>query len=340
MKAAAGPNMVGVIIATKATPSPGSTKLFAYQDPPANSKAKRGSPLKIYIYQSLAAVATPSPIPTPSDEVTVPDVSTAGNDPKAMKAAAGPDMVGVIVATKASPSPRATKLFASQDPPANSKAKRGSTLKIFIFQSLAEASATPPPSASSSPTPFASPTSSPSPTLSGAMPDLTGLTLEQAVARLPSNMRIGSDEAGDKPPRPELAMTIFAQTPAPGARFDPRKPPVVRVKRYGSAKSTVGTGPERFDGTYVGSYSGSDHGTVRFTVSGGAIAITSPGRGTGQISASGSASISGSGADGNSSYTFSGIFSLGADGRAGASGRWSGEQQGFKGTGTWSAARR
>ena len=44
------------------------------------------------------------------------------------------------------------------------------------------------------------------------MPNLTGLTLEQAVARLPAKMEILSDEIGDKPPTPEKALTIFAQT--------------------------------------------------------------------------------------------------------------------------------
>ena len=172
------------------------------------------------------------------------------------------------------------------------------------------------------------------------MPDLTGLTLEQAVARLPAKMQILSDEVGDKPPKPERAWTIFFQTPAPGP-FDPKKPrpTVVRVKRYGSAQSTVGTGPERFDGTYIGSYSGSDSGKVRFSVSGGTIAITSPGSGTGQITSSGSATISGSGANGDSSYTFSGTFSLDAAGKASAGGKWTGQQQGFKGHGTWSATR-
>jgi hypothetical protein len=330
MKAAAGPNMVGVIMATKATPTPGTTKLFAYQDPPANSKVKRGPPLptlKIYIYQSLAAVSSPSPSPSASpgaDEITVPDVS-GYDDPGAMKAAAGPNMVGVIMATKATPTPGTTKLFAYQDPPANSKVKRGPplpTLKIYIYQSLAQA------------------VTSPTPALTGEMPDLIGLTLDQAMSRLRPNMRINSDEVGDKPLKPELALTIFSQYPAANAKIDANKPIIVTVKRYGSAQSTVGTGPERFDGTYVGSYSGSDSGTIRFSVNGGTIAITSPGRGTGQISASGSASISGSGADGESSYTFSGTFSVGAAGKASAGGRWTGQQQGFKGHGTWSASRR
>ena len=296
---------------------------------------------------------TPSPIPSPTpsapDEVIVPDISTAGNDPKAMKAAAGPDLVGVIMATKATPSPGVTKLFAGQEPRAGSKAKRNSILKIFVYQSLAQATPTPSPTATATPsaTPSASPTATASPsasrsptTASGNMPDLIGLTLEQAVARLPKSMRVNSDEVGDKPPTPEKAFTIFAQTPAAGTTFDPKKPPVVSVKRYGSAQSTFGTGPERFDGTYVGSYSGDDSGAVRFTVHGGTIAITSPGRGTGQISSSGSASISGSGANSGQTYTFSGTFSVSAGGKAAASGKWTGKQSGFTGHGTWSAARR
>jgi hypothetical protein len=293
---------------------------------------------------TLAPSPTASATPSPSDEVTVPDVSGAGNDPKAMKAAAGPDMVGVIMATKASPSPGSTKLFASQSPAPNTKAKRGSILKIFVYQSLAQATPTPSPTASVGASPSATPSASPSATRSpgpggGTMPDLFGKTLEQAVGLLPSNMRIQSDEVGDKPPSPEKAFTIFAQTPAAGSTFDPKKPPVVTVKRYGSAKAEAKP-KERFDGTYIGSYSGGDSGAVRFSVSGGTIAITSPGRGTGQISASGSASISGSGADGASSYTFSGTFTVGADGKASAAGRWTGQQSGFTGRGTWSASRR
>lgn len=135
-----------------------------------------------------------------------------------MKAAAGPDMVGVILATKITPPTGSTQLFAWQEPDANTKAPRGSTLKIYIYQSLAGAAVIP------SPTP---PTS---------MPDLRGLTLEQAAARLPAKTQILGDELGEYPPTPERAMTIFSQTPAAGTTFDPQNPPVVTVKRYGSAK--------------------------------------------------------------------------------------------------------
>lgn len=282
--------------------------------------------------------ARPSPTPSPAspspspavDEVTVPDISRAnGSDLKAMKAAAGPDMVGAIVATKASPSPGSTRLFAGQDPLAGAKAKRGSTLKIFVYQSLAQASATP----SASPSPSAA-------VAAGTMPNLTGLTLEQAVARLPAGMRVSSYEGGDKPPKPELAYTVFSQTPPVGTKLDLKKPPLVTVKVYGAKDSTVGSGPERFDGSYTGSYTGDDKGAVRFTVSNGVIAITNPGRGTGHISQSGSASISGSGVDGKSSYSFSGTFAIGPGGKATAGGTWTGQQSGFTGHGSWSASRR
>jgi hypothetical protein len=199
------------------------------------------------------------------------------------------------------------------------------------------------------------------------MPNLIGLTLDQAVTRLPKNMSIGSTEAGDKPPSADLALTIFSQTPAPGAYVDTSKAVDVSVKLYGSSRTDTtdtseattsdtaqtDTGSadsdsggssqpataERFDGTYIGSYRGGDSGRVRFTVSGGSITISSPGSGSGQISASGKASISGSGADGESSYSFSGRFSVNPSGGASAAGRWSGVQQGFRGTGTWSASR-
>jgi hypothetical protein len=67
-------------------------------------------------------------------------------------------------------------------------------------------------------------------------------------------MEILSDEIGDKPPTPEKALTIFAQTPAAGTTFDPNKPPSVKVKRYGSAKTEgrTATASSPFVGTWVG----------------------------------------------------------------------------------------
>lgn len=240
-----------------------------------------------------------------------------------MKGGAGPDLVGKIIAISATPPPGTTKPFASQDPPALSKAKRGSVLKIFVYQSLLQPA-----------TPTPSPT--PTPARTTGMPNLVGLTLDQAVTRLPANMRIGSDEIGDPPKTPELALTIFDQYPTATSPVDAVGPVVVTVKRYGSAQATL---LQRFDGTYVGRYKGDDSGAVRFTISGGTITILSPGSGTGQISANGSANFSGAGRDASSSYSFDGTFSVDAKGKATARGNWSGTQSGYSGSGTWSAAR-
>src|SRR5205814_1599737 len=111
------------------------------------------------------------------------------------------------------------KTTGAQDPPGGSKATRGKTVTVSIYQKFETASPTP--------TAVASPTAT---VALGTMPDLTGLTLDQAVVRLPTGMRIGSYEGGDKPPRPELANTIYGQTPAPGAKINLKKPAVVTVK--------------------------------------------------------------------------------------------------------------
>ena len=81
-----------------------------------------------------------------------------------------------------------------------------------------------------------SPLPSASPDAPGTMPNLIGLTLDQAMTRLTDNMTIGGDEVGDKPPSQEKALTIFAQTPAPGAKLPRDKKVIVTVKRYGSGK--------------------------------------------------------------------------------------------------------
>ncbi|MFN2624086.1 MAG: PASTA domain-containing protein [Chthoniobacterales bacterium] len=341
-KMLAAANLAGLkpsLVASREAPASDGAGVVVRQSPLANAKAKRGDTLTIFLSQKKVAAASPTPTPvvaaTPSpnagDEVIVPSIPSGATvaEAKATLSAAGLTAGFNAKGGKPGSKDLEFKTTGTLDPPAGSKAKRGSTVTVSIYQEYEVASSTP--------------TASPLPSATmalGTMPNLIGLTLEQAAARLPSNMRIGSIDAGLKPRKPELAMTIFAQTPPAGTKIDPKNPPVVSVKQYGSAQSVVGTGPERFDGTYSGSYSGNDKGAVRFTVSGGVIAITSPGRGTGQISSSGSASINGSGADGKSNYTFSGMFSVGAAGKATASGKWTGTQSGFTGHGSWSAARR
>ena len=231
-------------VATSATPPPKSQRLFGPQDPPAKTKAKRGDPLTIIVYQKLAEKnATPAPTqivvssPTPSaspspdnDDIVVPDVSKF-KDPDAMLAGAGPDMVGMLIAVRNAPPPGTTTLFSHQDPAPNTKSKRGKPLTIYIYQSLAEATTV----TSTSPTP------TPDTAIAGTMPDLGKLTIDQAVARLPSNMSIGGVEVGGKPPKccPELALTIYGQYPPAGHSIPPDKITVVTVTAYGEAESAV-----------------------------------------------------------------------------------------------------
>jgi len=94
-----------------------------------------------------------------------------------------------------------------------------------------------PTTASTASTPASSP--KPGDTAQGTMPNLVGLTLEQASTRLKGKMRIGGDEIGNKPPSPEKALTIFFQTPAAGSKLATDKETVVTVKRYGSAKEAA-----------------------------------------------------------------------------------------------------
>lgn len=253
--------------------------------------------------------------------VTVPSVSGAESIDYARTILNQAGFKSGFSAVKPDPTKDKELSISHTTPGAGEKAKKGSLVTVFIFQKY-EATPTPTPTAT--------------PARTTALPSLIGLTLEQAVSRLPSNMRIGSDEVGDAPPTPEQALTIFYQSPTGGALVDSTKPLSITVKRYGSAQSTL---VQKFDGTYVGSYRGDDKGSVRFNVAGGAITISSPGSGSGSVSAAGSASISGAGRDGNSSYSFTGTFAVGADGKATASGSWTGTQSGYSGSGTWSAAR-
>jgi hypothetical protein len=110
---------------------------------------------------------------------------------------------------------------------------------------------------------------------------------------------------------------------------------------------------DRFDGVYVGTYSGTAYaagagtqpvsGGVSLTVAGGTITVTDPGAGMGSLSARGAAGITGSGVVGGDSYRFNGKFtatSFGTGpGSATASGTWSATFDGGTSHGFWSATR-
>jgi hypothetical protein len=254
--------LVPAPVAIKQKPA-GAQKLFSYQSPAANSKARRGEQLRIFLNQKVAEKSvepTPAPpTPSPSPTATASPETSSGDNLIVVPSVAGAESVdymrtilnqaGFKSAFKAvKPAKKEDELkFVSQKPAAGERKPRGSLVVVFITQKF---------EAAESPTP--------TPVLaekSGEMPNLIGLTLDQAVSRLTRKMRIGGDEVGDKPPRPEKAYTIYAQSPLAGATIDSNKETVVRVKRYGSAKATesaVATPPasaeqsDPFVGTWTG----------------------------------------------------------------------------------------
>src|SRR5262249_32257151 len=107
-------------------------------------------------------------------------------------------------------------------------------------------SPTPSPMTMAQNSPSSSPSSpSPSATLSGpgTMPNLIGLTVDQASTRLTKNMQIGSVDVGAKPPNAEKAMTIYFQNPSANSKIDGNKVVTVTVKAYGSAKQEAAATP-------------------------------------------------------------------------------------------------
>jgi beta-lactam-binding protein with PASTA domain len=199
---------------------------FAGQSPAADTKVKRGSTVSVSIYQqfedaSAQASATPA---AESDEVLVPSLAAFDNVSEMKVALAQSGLVGAFSAKGTPPSKEMEFKFAGQSPAADTKVKRGSTVSVSIYQKYDD-------------TANAAPTAPPlGPTGSGTMPSLIGLTIDQATTRLTSNMRIGGDEVGDKPPTPEKAYTIYAHSPAANTKIAPDQKVVVTVKRYGSAK--------------------------------------------------------------------------------------------------------
>jgi PASTA domain len=179
------------------------------------------------------ALGKATPSATPTDLVVVPSVAGAKSI-EYMRIIL--NQAGFKSAFKAvTPKTKAQELsYADQDPKPGEKKPRGSRVTVMIyekFQGTTAAAATAPPAP-----PLGAATS-------GTMPDLTGLTLDQAITRLGSNMNIGGDEIGSKPPTPEKALTIYQQNPAPNSTVPTDTPVVITVTRYGSAKeSSVDSG--------------------------------------------------------------------------------------------------
>lgn len=238
-KMTAAANQAGMkpsLVASTEPPAANGGGVVVRQNPAAGSKAQRGDSLTIFLSQRKVTAATPTPLPSPvaspsakmGDEATVPSIPAGVTvaEAKATLTAAGLTVGFNAQGGKPSTQDLEFKTTGSQDPPGGSKAKRGTTVTVSIYQKYETAV---------SPTPTPEPT--PPTAALGTMPDLVGLTLDQAVSRLSGKMRIGSDEAGTrKPPTPEDAYRIYYQSPPAGTKLDPDVETVVSVKRYGSAQ--------------------------------------------------------------------------------------------------------
>lgn len=170
----------------------------------------------------------------PDEEVTVPDLSvfSGSGEMKAVLAHAGL-APGFGMAKGDPPKDKEFNWFAGQSPAAGAKAKKGDTVTIFAYQQPDAKDGTSP----EKPTPPGDATKP------GTMPNLIGLTLDQATTRLTARMQIGGDEVGSKPPAPEKAFTIYLQSPVAGALVPADKMTTVTVKRYGTAKTEEPANP-------------------------------------------------------------------------------------------------
>jgi hypothetical protein len=105
------------------------------------------------------------------------------------------------------------------------------------------------------------------------------------------------------------------------------------------------------NGTYEGSFAGTDFpdgepaesegGDLSFSVTKGAVTVTTPGPGSGTVQKSGSATFktSGSGSSSGTTCTFGGNFNVGKDGSASAKGTYNCTYSGGHSEGTWNADR-
>jgi hypothetical protein len=134
---------------------------FASQLPLADTKVKPGTKVEVFIYQkfeeattagttipSTAASATPAP---QGDEVVVPNLAQFDSVSKMKAALDGVGLKGHFSAKGKPPTKAMEFKFASQTPAANTKAKRGSMVVVFIYQKFEDtAQGSPSPSAPAS----------------------------------------------------------------------------------------------------------------------------------------------------------------------------------------------
>jgi RHS repeat-associated protein len=154
-----------------------------------------------------------SPAPAvASDEVTVPNLAVFDSVSKMKVVLQHAGLTGAFVAASDPPASKDQEFkWASQDPPPDTKVQRGSTVTIAIYQKFG------------------------GPELQDVVPNVVGLTLEQAKQKLDTaGLKVGGMETSSKAPSAEKANLIYAQKPAAGEKIADDK--YVSVRQYGPFK--------------------------------------------------------------------------------------------------------
>jgi YD repeat-containing protein len=255
--------LVATFVGTqKKTTSPEMEFKVAGQDPVPNAKAKRGDVVKIAIFAKYNGpgeqTASPSPSsPTPSgndEEVIVPDLSNyTTSEMEAVLTHAGMLKRKLVAAKDKTPSKEEEFKFASQSPTPGTKVKRGDVVSVSMYPKFEDSN-----------------------TADGTVPDVIGLEIRAAQAKIEAaGLKLVGVESGTlKPPTPDQAYRIYAQTPKAGEPAPSNK--FVSVKEYGSGKasepepapSVSGSGGGDFTGQWTGA---SGIFTIQRTASGYAV---------------------------------------------------------------------
>jgi beta-lactam-binding protein with PASTA domain len=183
----------------------------ASQSEPPGKKLARGSPVTVGMFQ---AYHEPAPA-----MATVPDL--AGRDSASAAAALQQaQLVGTFIVPNLPRSPNDWFIVAAQSEPPGKQMPPGSPVAVELALVHED-------------TQGGSDTGQPPPGL-GLVPNVVGLTHEQAVAQLEAQgLTVGSIEVGATPPSPDLAWRTYYQSPPAGAAIPADK--MVALKQYGSA---------------------------------------------------------------------------------------------------------
>jgi beta-lactam-binding protein with PASTA domain len=186
------------VVAKVKTPKPEKAFKLHAQTPVPDDLVERGSVVTVFIYPTFEG-----------KEVMVPNLATY-RDTDSMKATLkGLGLNWAFTAAKPPTKDKAFK-FAGQAPEAGTMVPEGATVTISMYQQFGTDE-------------------------KGKVPHVIDDSLESAVAKLEAaGLRVGSIDAGAKPPHPEKALRIYQQSPAGGAALPADK--VVSLKQYGSAK--------------------------------------------------------------------------------------------------------